>query len=117
VKLVDLSPKWLVLPNAVDGVRFYVGVSFLCPHCEHTPCPTCGHQRGRRLAFYFFPPIDPDNLIGRYGPEWWPENGRGRKEHRRESGDTFDTLTISPSVGFEQIGHWHGTITNGLLNP
>jgi hypothetical protein len=35
--------------------------------------------------------------------------------HKRIAGETFDTLTIEPSIGFEGIGHWHGHITNGEI--
>lgn len=35
----------------------------------------------------------------------------GVKWHR--SGDTFETLTLSPSVNCEGFGHWHGNIAGG----
>jgi hypothetical protein len=108
-RLIDLSPHWVNIPQAATDVRFYIGVSFLCPHCDHTPCPTCGSQRGKRLAFHFWPPVDPDDLLAR-GIEY-PHDGW----HQRVSGETFDTLTISPSIGLDP--HWHGTIENGELKP
>jgi hypothetical protein len=107
MRLVDLAPHWINIPAAADGVRFYIGVSFLCPHCEHTPCPTCGHQRGNRLAFNFWPPIDPDGWLSK-GVDYPHE-----RFHQRVSGETFDTLTITPSIGLDP--HWHGTITNGEI--
>ena len=109
MRLVDLAPHWINIPQAAPGVKFYIGVSFLCPTDEHTPCPTCGAQRGRRLAVSFWPPIDPDNLLAR-GIDY-PHN----KFHRRVSGETFDTLTIEPSIGLDPI--WHGRITNGNVSP
>lgn len=116
--LTDFKPKWLQ-PGNWSGTAspFYVGLSFLCPHCDHTDCPTCGHARGQRVAFYFWPPIDPGGLMQAYGENWWPKNGRGRDEHTRVSGETFETLTISPSIGFDTSGHWHGHITNGEVSP
>jgi hypothetical protein len=112
-RLTDWKPRWINLSQAAEGVEVYIGVSFLCPHCAHTPCPTCGAQRGKRIAVSFWPPVIPQNQL-------YPEVVRQSVEtiphdrfHRRTSGETFDTLTLEPSIGFESIGHWHGTITNG----
>jgi hypothetical protein len=106
-KLPDLAPHWIGLPNMADGVKFYIGVSFLCPHCDHSVCPTCGAARGKRLAVSFWPPIDPDG--------WEPRIIAipHAHFHRRIGGDTFETLTLEPSVGLDP--HWHGRITNGRL--
>lgn len=116
-RLVDWSPHWVNLPQAADNVKAYLGISFLCPHCTHTPCPTWGAQRGRRLAFYFWPPIIPPDQphveLVRASVDGIPHENL----HQRTSGENFDTLTIFPSVGFEQIGHWHGTIANGECRP
>jgi hypothetical protein len=39
-------------------------------------------------------------------------SGHDNGGHRRQ-GETFNDLTLSPSVGFDAIGHWHGHITAG----
>lgn len=112
MKLSALNPRW-VQPSqwATLSPPFYIGMSFDCPHCQPTRCPTCGHSDEiKRLAVTFWPPVDPEGLLGRVFN--LPDNGG----HRR-SGDTFDTLTLSPSVGFDGIGHWHGNITNGEVTP
>jgi hypothetical protein len=31
----------------------------------------------------------------------------------RAAGDTFETLTLSPSIDASPAGHWHGFIQNG----
>lgn len=114
MRLADLKPKWIGLPTwALPENPFYIGVSFLCPHCEHTDCPECGQARGKRLAVMFDPPIDPTDCIGR-GLCSWPQHMADGK-HKRLSGMSFDDLTLDPSVGFHESGHWHGTITNGEL--
>lgn len=105
MKLTGLKPKWIELNNWASESKFYVGVSFLCPHCP-ADAPEHGENRRRRPAVNFWPPIDPDCLLGRIFD--LPHNGG----HAR-TGDTFETLTLTPSVGFESIGHWHGHITNG----
>ena len=111
MRLTELKPHWVQPPQwSEQGPPFYVGVSFLCPHCTHTPCPTCGAQRGKRLAVSFWPPIDPESALGRMFQYPQPLGA-----HKRVSGDTFDTLTIEPSIGFEGVGHWHGRITAGAI--
>jgi hypothetical protein len=115
-KLRDFQPHWVNIPQAADGVKIYIGVSFLCPHCTHTPCPTCGAQRGRRLAVSFWPPIIPadcglDQSLALQCAEQIPHDSF----HVRVSGETFDDLTINPSIGFERDGHWHGRITHGEM--
>ncbi len=110
MKLIDLAPHWIQPSQwAEKAAPFYIGVSFLCPHCDHTNCPTCGTKRGKRLAFSFWPPIDPETQLGRMFTEF-PHEGF----HQRVSGETFDTLTIAPSIGLDP--HWHGHISNGDLS-
>ena len=100
-RLSGLSPRWVVPSGWSSESRFYVGVSFICPHCE-------GVNR-KRLVVLFWPPIDPEGLQGR--DFTLPHNGG----HNRVFGEDFDSLTIEPSIGFDNIGHWHGRITNGFI--
>lgn len=108
-RLTDYDPHWVNMPQAAPGVRFYIGVSFINPMGERGPCPTCHKQQDQRLAFNFWPPIDPDDLLGR--GITYPHD----RFHTRASGETFDTLTITPSIGLDPI--WHGNITNGEIAP
>jgi hypothetical protein len=95
MKLTELNPRWVGLPGPI-----YDGVAFDCPHCKV-----------QRLGITFSPPIDPNG--------WWPKISQptyaGQNVWQRGSGDTFDTLTISPSINAKITvdGHWHGFITNG----
>jgi hypothetical protein len=108
MRLTNLAPHWIQPAQWSDqSPPFFIGVSFLCPHCEHSPCPTCGAQRGKRLAVSFWPPIDPHLIEASITTI--PHD----KFHHRISGETFETLTLSPSIGLEP--HWHGTITNGEI--
>lgn len=109
-RLTYFDPHWINMPQAATGVRFYIGVSFLNPMGERGPCPACGHNRDKRLACNFWPPIDPDGLIAKFGIDF-PHD----RFHERVSGETFDTLTISPSIGLDP--HWHGSIANGEITP
>lgn len=96
MRLTELNPRWVGYPGPV-----YDGVSFDCPHCKT-----------QRLAITFSPPIDPNG--------WWPKMTKptyaGVNVWKR-SGNTFETLTLSPSVdaSVDIGGHWHGFITNGEI--
>lgn len=108
MRLADFDPHWIGLPGWSSDSAFYVGVSFLCPHCP-ADAPEHGPNRRRRLAVMFHPPIDPDNYMARI------LQPIADGKHQRISGETFDTLTLSPSIGFDSIGHWHGSIINGAM--
>jgi hypothetical protein len=98
MKLTDLNPHW-----TCDAIgRHGMGISFDCPvHREH------------RLAVAFANPVDGGAKMGGSN-YWWVR-----------SGETFETLTLQPSVdasGCEQIGNgmiqtpcWHGHIVNGVV--
>lgn len=110
MRLNDLEPKWITLQGWSSPKPFYVGVSFFCPHCSPTASDH-GPLRRRRLAVMFHPPIDPAGAQAEYGFDL-PDQG-----HRRVTGETFETLTLAPSVNFNSIGHWHGTIKAGECHP
>ncbi len=52
-----------------------------------------------------------------------PKAREGQGSHRNHwwtrTGDTFETLSTTPSILFPESGpeHWHGFITNGLVTP
>jgi hypothetical protein len=87
-----------------------MGVNFTCPSCGKT-----------RLGVKFANPVD-----GRepFPPQPEPPNATPeQKETTRQynlrwqrSGETFETLSISPSIDASGIGHWHGFITNGEIS-
>jgi len=97
VRLTELKPRWSGYPGPIID-----GISFQCPHC--------GVQR---LAIKFSPPIDPNG--------WWEKmvqpTYEGQLVWKRDSGDTWETLSISPSIDssspIEFKNHWHGHIRNG----
>lgn len=100
MKLTDLNPRWIGLHGWSSDSIFYIGLTFDSPF-----------RKGQRLAVLFTPPIDPDGLMARYG--WgllFPD-----QKHWQRSGDTFDTLTLSPSLDFSKHDEWHGHITNGEI--
>lgn len=98
MRLTALDPRWFTM-SGNSGIVFHLGITFLCPHC-----------RVERLAVHFANPIDPDGWLGRV---MWAT--LSRTWHR--SGDTFDTLTLTPSIDASGVGHWHGHIVNGEVLP
>mgnify|MGYP001612202667 CR=1 FL=1 len=93
--LTTQKAKWVNLPNWT-GPSYFVGVTFDCTHC------------GCRLAVNFWPPIDPEKLSEIYGFSkpaglCWT----------RQSGETFENLTLMPSI--DVSGHWHGHVQRGIL--
>jgi hypothetical protein len=95
-RLVDLFAEWTVR----DGRR--VGVNFACPHCKQVEgAPT--------LAVLFANPDD--------GGAAWPDDpqclGNNSGKRWTRTGDTLETLTLSPSVDCSACGHWHNVVANG----
>ena len=109
MKLIDLDPRWCSDGDIVIGgvVKHFEGrrgmaVSFECPHCVARFQQT-GDRRVQRLAVWFQNPVDG-------GP---PTDDA--KHLWQRTGDTFETLTLSPSIDASSDGHWHGFITNGEI--
>jgi hypothetical protein len=98
VKLAAANPKWLGTVSGREGV----GVSFDCP------CARCHNRDDRqRINVYIDPPFDGGAPIS---PAW------------ERSGDTFDSLTLKPSIILRigdgkggMVEHWHGFVTAGEL--
>jgi hypothetical protein len=96
MRLADLNPRWVGLTRSFDKT-VKMGVSFDCPHC-----------REQRIVVSFVQPIDPENLLAM--TDWQP----GAERQWDRSGDTFETLSLLPSV--DASPHWHGRITNGEVS-
>jgi len=105
MKLTELKPRWTgYASNGNRDEQIINGLTFLCPHC--------GLQTGQRLGVLFHPPIDEGGWLAKgvtifHGAVEWTRTG-----------DTFETLTLSPSINTMQsrmdfANHWHGFITNG----
>ncbi|MFI5296538.1 MAG: DUF6527 family protein [Polyangiales bacterium] len=98
MRLTDLSPRWVGVSDPTPRRR--LGVTFDCPHCRTT-----------RLGVFFANPLD--------GGERYvdppPTNGAPpiARKHWQRTGETFETLTLTPSIDASADGHWHGHITNG----
>jgi hypothetical protein len=91
MKLTELDPGWIVEKPGRQGM----GVSFMCPCC-----------RDIHLAVWFANPIDG-------GPP--AHSDIDPKPRWVRTGETFETLTVTPSIDASQSGHWHGYIRSGEL--
>lgn len=93
MKLTDLSPRWL----AYGGKR--LGITFNCPHCQTQRLGVAFHHEGLAMAEdACILAVSPDTKI-------WTETNPAE--------DTFENLSLSPSIDCSAVGHWHGYITNG----
>jgi hypothetical protein len=129
MRLTELDPRWFAEPG-----REGQGVVFLCPHC-----------RGGYIAAPFTNPLDggapfdvgteqarPIRRLWEilYGDVESPaEKGTTRAGAVlpvgawvippgclwQRTGDTFETLSLSPSVDASRAGCWHGFLTNGAI--
>ena len=113
MRLTELQPRWVGVgyPGFVESEQnwacylpIHCGVTFDCPHCKV-----------QRLGVLFDPPINTRGLIVKDAPP----PSKDQLVWKRESGETFDTLTLVPSLDFSGSGridfqgHWHGHITKG----
>lgn len=110
MRLVDLDPRWATVggPDTFivqpDGTRVPrperhgIGITFRCP------CPHAHENYGERVFVPFTNPLDG-------GPSYDLTNPQ--RAYWQREGDTFDTLTLRPSI--LRIGGcgWHGFVTNG----
>lgn len=100
MRLADLNPRW--------GKDFSDGpitrINFDCPQCRV-------EDKHQMLSVPFSPTM-PDGVLQKLGVPWPHPHVNGGKVWNR-TGDTFETLTLTPSVDCSSSGHWHGFITNG----
>lgn len=99
MKLTDLNPRWVGLHNWSSPSKYHIGVSFDSPTTR------------KRLAVLFEPAIDPDGLAAKY--QWGAFFPEAKKWKR--TGDSFQTLSLAPSLDFSAAGEWHGHITQGEI--
>lgn len=101
MKLTDLNPYWV--SHGGEGVtrtdgspiplRERIGISCDCP------CGSCGVP----LFVGFENPVDGLGPYSTHHPLW------------RREGETFDTLSTTPSILRRGGCGWHGYITNGEI--
>jgi len=89
MKLTDRDPRFVT-----EGGR-RIGIRFDCP------CATClSSGSPTQLRVMVDPPFD----SGPTGTHAW-----------QRTGDTFEDITLTPSIDASETGHWHGYLTAGEL--
>jgi hypothetical protein len=102
VKLSDCQPRWVGVVNWSSPSLFAVGLVFTCPVCRFP------------VLCYFKPSLDPDNLRAKYGwPDAFPAPDGNLQWER--TGDSFDTISLMPSINNDKAGCGHWSLTNGEL--
>jgi hypothetical protein len=103
VKLIELNPRWIADADIVIGGvarhfenRTGMAISFECPCCRGA-----NGVSATRLAVWIANPID-----------GLPPTDDAENLWQR-TGETFETLSLSPSIDASKHGHWHGFIQNG----
>jgi hypothetical protein len=111
MKLADLEPHWSLDADIVIGGvnehfegRLGMGITFACPHCVALH-PSELNRGGpvQFLGVWFANPIDGKTPSDNAKHLW------------QRTGDSFETLTLSPSIDVSADGHWHGFIQNGEI--
>lgn len=97
MRLIDLEPRYF----ECNGCR--VGITFACPHCHET-----GQQRLAIALHMDGTNFDPD-------PANPQQFAAGEVVWTIAGGDSFENLSLTPSVDAGKSGHWHGFITNGEI--
>ncbi len=96
MRLTDLEPRFFVVGDSPHPV----GITFKCPHCPNS---------GQRLAIAIH--MDGTN----FDPD--PENDQQFRTDEKvwtvTGGDSFENLSLSPSIDASSSGHWHGYVTDG----
>ena len=108
MRLTDLEPRWFDVPGIGTDKD---GVTFLCPHC-----------RAVRLGVQFANPIGAETKPLMTDDEKWHHvHDLGTFEVPpgflwKRQGETFEDLTLHPSVDASASGHWHGCVTKGEVS-
>ena len=102
MRLLDCHPRWETIPNWSSPSLFAVGLIFTCPVCRYP------------VLCSFKPAIDPDGLQAKYQWPDFPALDGGPQWAR--TGETFETLSLAPSINNDRAGCGHWTLTGGELH-
>ena len=111
MRLIDLQPHWVGLAPG-----HAIGLTFLCPDCVRAKV-----ANPVRIGVLFDVPIGGEileTLIGRSVAAMQAQLLAAHTDmlRWRREGETFDTVTLMPSIDTSKHGHWHGFITRGEMS-
>jgi hypothetical protein len=95
MKLLELEARWFSFEKGGP----HVGLTLLCLHCRTARLGVVFHHRGHEAI---------DDVYIR-------AHAHGREDFVWTicSAESFDVLTLTPSIDASRRGHWHGFITGG----
>lgn len=121
MRLTELKPRWI----GAGGEGVFQPSTRPCPLCSGVGCEKC-HQTGKEYepaperhgvgVVLDCPCGKQDEQHQLYVPFAQPLDGGPALDAKRgwqRTGDTFDTLTLTPSILRMGSCGWHGFITNG----
>jgi hypothetical protein len=114
MRLVDLNPHWISeWTPAGKPQRHGQGLMLDCPHCVASGIKS-DSPKMVRLPVAFKNPLDGGPP---FGPDSHPNGVPIPRPLWQRTGDTFETLTLSPSIDASgtHAGGWHGHIQNGQI--
>lgn len=88
IKLTELEPRWWSTQSGRHGQ----GINFLCPRC-----------REEYIGVAFKNPVDGGSPAPNCKYYWI------------RIGDSFESLTLQPSIDATIYGHWHGEVRGGNM--
>lgn len=103
MRLIELNPRWI----SYQGNR--LGITFDCPHCKTQRLAVSFHHDYSEINRTIDIDMEVD-LIHSVNPDTkiWTETN--------PEPDTFENLTLTPSIDCSQSGHWHGFIVDGNIS-
>ena len=104
MRLSELDPRWVT--TNVEPTTARRGISFECPcaWCQDDAPHPLWALHPQRIIVWFEPCLDGASPV------------TGGLRWQRISGESFEDLTLSPSIDFKHAGGgWHGLLQNGIL--
>lgn len=98
MKLTELKPRWYVLHEG--GPK--VGLTFECPHCRVQRLGVAFHHAGGDII------ADKEWETHGPGTALWTITGD-------QDTQSFENVSLTPSVDASSFGCWHGFITDGEI--
>ncbi len=110
MQLSQFKPRWVGTKESQAQGRKGMGMSFRCPGCGEV-----------RLSVWFANPVDggvahPADPVPEGATEEEKNYIFSRNNRWLRTGESFEVLSLSPSVDASKAGHWHGMVTAGQVS-
>lgn len=109
-RLAELSPRWLINE---PGRQLFI---FLCPHCRKRwlSCKNFVMDVGEQIELFAQAlKVDADEVCSGTHTTCVPM--RADVCWTMSKADSFETISVTPSINASPSGDWHGFITEGQI--